>query len=436
MRIATDTWRGGLDPYRDPRPEVAERAWIFGDGLVGVSERGIVARVAQRVPTRENGDISADQKTIVYAIRNDRSWHDGKRLVAADVVAAFHRLLESHPAWKSTAPYSNVAAIDALDATHVRVRLREADPSFIRLFFSAYGSVAVPLLRIAGGTLVGTSPWRIASTQPDRVILELAHGAHASITRINVLTFSDQTSAALALRSGDLDAVVPIDRAVARSENLHTIARQTGVVYIVANTQGALKDAPTREAVLSAIDTRTIAQRLFEGRETDVLFPGVRLDLPRNASHTRLPKIDFAFAKVPAMERIALLAQDSLQRHGIDVTLHGWPPSGYDEALRLGHFDLAVSGAEYTVAGDVAQELSCAYQAPHGKNVSRLCDPELDRAFAHQDLDAIATRLTHDAALRTVAEYFQLAAYRAGLHIPTPTAYTPWFADLANWTLS
>ena len=43
-----------------------------------------IPELATEVPTRENGDISADGKTITYHLRHDARWSDGVPFTAAD----------------------------------------------------------------------------------------------------------------------------------------------------------------------------------------------------------------------------------------------------------------------------------------------------------------------------------------------------------------
>jgi ABC-type transport system substrate-binding protein len=227
-----------------------------------------------------------------------------------------------------------------------------------------------------------------------------------------------------------------MDRAVGRAEHLKLVGRQNGVVYIYANTTGVLRTAQTRKAVLGAIDTETIAQRVFRQHATDVLLPGLRIDPPVVKTLAGVPAIKVLYAKSPAIEEIALLMVDSLQRHGLETTLQGVPLVQYEPIMRAGDFDLAIDSTAYAVPEDLAAQWTCATVAPAGANFSRLCDPKLDGALNRGASLEIGTRLNDDAPLRPVVAYEQYAAVGPRLNMAPIAPLSPWFANLSDWTVT
>lgn len=426
LRIGMLALHNGFDPYHVPLGDVAELPWLFADGLVGSDAAGIVPRLAERVET--TGSL------VTYHVRTDARWHDGKPFVASDVVDAHKRLLASNPAWHNTVPYAHVADLDAPDARRVRVRLHKPDPFFARLYFAAYGALPIPLLRGSGRDLIGTGPFKIKETSAARTSLERVQRG-GSFDRITVMNYGDSAPLALAVRTGEADFAVPMDRRVGRASHLRMIPRQYGVVFILANTRGALSDSRTREAVLGAIDVETIAKRVFRESSTDVVLPGMRLRPEKAGRLPSLPPLRILYAKSPALEEIALLAADSLQHHGAATSLHGVTIAQYEPMMRSGDFDLTINSSAYTVPGDLAGEWSCATVAPAGSNYARLCDPKLDAAFADGNTAEIAKRFDDDAGMRTIASYSMYAAASARLHVPEIGPFTPWFANVAEWKL-
>src|SRR5580704_6053050 len=62
-------------------------------GLTVIDDKGnIVPDLAQTVPSRANGGVSPDGRTLVYRLRPGVLWQDGVPLTAADVVFTFARM--------------------------------------------------------------------------------------------------------------------------------------------------------------------------------------------------------------------------------------------------------------------------------------------------------------------------------------------------------
>lgn len=424
-----------MDPYRTPFPDVAELAWIFADGLTGVAADGSpTPRLASRVPTRENGDVDATSTTFTYHLRSDARWHDGKPFTAHDVSAVFADLLASHPSWKNMPPYSNVRSIVAVDATTLRVHLHHADPSFARLFFAAYGAFPIPIYRRVGTRLIGTSPYRMQSTSIARTtFVRTSRGG--PFDRISVVPYADAPATGLAVKAGEVDVAMPMDRTVGRAEHLTMVGRNAGAVYVFANTTGALRDPAARRYVLDAIDTKTIAARVFHAQPTNTLLPGVDIAFDAPAKPPSLPTIRMLYAKAPAIEKIALLIADSLQHHGIATSLAGVTLQQAAAQMRAGGYDLSIDSNPYAVPSDLAAEWSCANVAPMGANDARLCDPKLDAAMSADDAAGVARRFDEDAAVRPVVAYEQYAAVGSRLTMAPIPPLAPWFAAVDSWTL-
>ena len=76
-----------LNPYLSSGSKDAEAASLVIEPLAEYNPNGeIVAVLATRVPTLENGGISADRTRITWDIREDVVWSDGTPLTANDVV--------------------------------------------------------------------------------------------------------------------------------------------------------------------------------------------------------------------------------------------------------------------------------------------------------------------------------------------------------------
>ena len=409
----------GLDPYEAPWFDVAERSWIYGRGLAAV------ARCARVSPKR-----------YLYYFASEVRWHDGKIVTASDVNACYERLLASHPAWKNTFPYDRVARVAVESPGLLSVELHEPSKDFARTFFQAYGALPVPLIRAPGDRLLGTAPFRLASQSADAWRFDRIRGA-GTLGVVTLRNYADPDSAFVALRSGEIDALVDASHTTVPSNGIRLVERNSGVVYLIANTQGSLRDETSRSSILNAIDTGSIARLSYGHPRTEELLPGVRLMLrTRKPAHVSR-ELTIAFAHAPAPERSAILIEQQLQRHGIATQLRGWPILAYDAALREGNYDLAIVGDDFAVLDDLAPSVRCDERAPLGRNYTRLCDPALDRALARGDASSASTRLSEDAVIEVLSAYDDRALLNPRVHMPLPRApFVPWFADLERWTIS
>src|SRR5579883_1038259 len=95
--------------------------------LTVLNDRGdVTPDLAERVPTRENGDISRDGRTVTYHLRRNVTWHDGVPLTADDVVFTFQKMRDPKTGFAASSAYDTVESVSAPNAFTVVVRLRKA----------------------------------------------------------------------------------------------------------------------------------------------------------------------------------------------------------------------------------------------------------------------------------------------------------------------
>ncbi|MBV8459718.1 MAG: hypothetical protein JO009_02400, partial [Candidatus Eremiobacteraeota bacterium] len=84
-----------LNPILAQTDDERQIAHLMFDMLLDVDARGrLVPALALQVPTRANGGISPDGRTIVYHLRQDVRWHDGAPLTANDVIFTWHAITD------------------------------------------------------------------------------------------------------------------------------------------------------------------------------------------------------------------------------------------------------------------------------------------------------------------------------------------------------
>ncbi len=102
-----------LNNYIGTQTALGEVSIFIVEGLLGENPKGeYVPLLATEVPTRQNGGVSADGKTITYHLKNGLKWSDGQQVTCEDVKFTWQAVI--HP--KSGAVYtSGFRDIDRVD---------------------------------------------------------------------------------------------------------------------------------------------------------------------------------------------------------------------------------------------------------------------------------------------------------------------------------
>ena len=88
-------WQGAvhLNPHFAGGTKEQDATRIFYEPLAGWdSEGNLIPCLAAEIPTRANGGLSADGKSVTWKLKKGASWHDGKPFTADDVLFSFGRI--------------------------------------------------------------------------------------------------------------------------------------------------------------------------------------------------------------------------------------------------------------------------------------------------------------------------------------------------------
>ncbi len=111
-----------LNPYLSSGTKDAEAASLVIEPLAEYNENGeIVAVLATRVPTLENGGVSADRTRITWNIREDVVWSDGTPFSANDIVFTWRYCTAPGGGCAQASSFENVASIDAVNERTVTI---------------------------------------------------------------------------------------------------------------------------------------------------------------------------------------------------------------------------------------------------------------------------------------------------------------------------
>ena len=260
----------------DPRVGIDAQSQRI-DGLIF---DGLVARDAhfQFTPALAESWSQPDPLTLIFHLRPDVHFHDGRALTAGDVVWTLNSMRTGVVISPRAASYASVDSVSAPDASTVVFHLKHPDNFLLyNLSTGALGILPAGSGRDFWRHPIGTGPFRFVSQQIDQdVVLEL-NPASWSITpgieRVRFAVVPDAITQALELEKGSGDLAVnslPMDTlpVLAKQPNLQIEdVPGTEVQYLAFNTRDPiLKDARVRQAIALAIDRGRIIDTLLRGR--------------------------------------------------------------------------------------------------------------------------------------------------------------------------
>jgi peptide/nickel transport system substrate-binding protein len=383
--------------------------------LVGLSAVDrLVPILVTRIPTRANGDISADGRTIVYHLRHGVRFADGSPLTSADVSFTFRAILDSRNPVESQDAYRQVAWLRTPDASTVVRLKRRWNAAVAELFGQADFAFGILPAHAFASTDVtrgewddrpfGTGPFRVTQWQrANRIVLEANpyFRPPPKLQRIVLRLLPNTTAALFALRTGEVDVAEIGVQQVAQARTVrdaHLLVTPVNGAYLLMmqTTTSPTDDLRARRTIAAAIDRRAIAAVTFG------LLPAADSFLPPTfAWHTGQPP--FEALRPPGSLHVTIamqpdrgtwlpvMLQEQLRRHGIDADVKPYPAAMFNAPagpLRSGRFTLAL--AQWIGGGDPEQSVifACGQRGEDGNNAMNYCDRRFDALFAEQSTTA------------------------------------------------
>jgi peptide/nickel transport system substrate-binding protein len=244
--------------------------WFIYDGLVRYAPNGkLVPWLATKVQ-------HPNANTWIYFIRHGVKFWDGNELTATDVANSLNYY--RYPKFATAFLFRSVRNVTAIGKYTVKVDLKHPDatfpytPAFMSFIFEKSYADAHPGQWGKPGTLpMASGPFRIVSLDPTRGAEFVANdkywGGKPKIRHISIKFFADETSLAVAMRSGAIDLAFPEDArsfgATAGSGVSITQEPSCSIGLLSMNTQVApWNDVHVRRAVAYATDRAGIAKAL------------------------------------------------------------------------------------------------------------------------------------------------------------------------------
>jgi peptide/nickel transport system substrate-binding protein len=287
--------------------------------------------------------------TLVYHLRRNVRFSDGKPLTAQDVAWSLEQDFAHTSIWGGTLPA--LKNVSATGPDEVTVHFTRYDPTARARISQAglvYEAAQAQAHQKDFGTEsaipVGTGPYRITRFTNDGIVLERNGnywGSPPPIKQIKFVYIAQDNTAQLAMRSGAIQgAVVGKPQTTPQWKALPGVrlyALQPGYTYFVSLdvTSPPFNDVHVRKAIAHAVDRKGLADAIFHGAATPaksiVTAEEISAIAPSADEAQRvldgLPEYAFDLAQAKAE-----LAQ-SAYPHGFTTTLPYYSDFGYTQVI-------------------------------------------------------------------------------------------------------
>ncbi|HSI54943.1 MAG: peptide ABC transporter substrate-binding protein [Ramlibacter sp.] len=297
-------WQGPtlLNPHFASGTKDQEGSRIFYESLaIWDNDANLVPILAAEIPTRANGGLSADGRSVTWKLKRGVNWHDGQPFTADDCVFNWEFARDPATAAVTSGFYKDVK-VEKIDSHTVRVVFQQPTPFWATTFvgntlipkhlFAAYSGAKS---RDAPANLkpVGTGPYRFVEFKPgDMVRGELNPNYHLPnrpyFDTIEMKGGGDAASAARAvIQTGEYDYAWNLlveDEILKRMEDggkgrAH-MAASGNIEFILLNATDpwtevegerahistrhfAFSEAPVRKAMALLVDRKAIQEFIF-----------------------------------------------------------------------------------------------------------------------------------------------------------------------------
>ena len=124
-----------LNPYLSSGTKDVENASIILEGMAGFDEKGVVfPRLAESVPTVENGGVSADLTTITWKLKPGLLWSDGTPVTSADAKFTYEYCTAPDGGCAQAARYEGIASVETPDDLTVKITFTGPKPNPYQAF--------------------------------------------------------------------------------------------------------------------------------------------------------------------------------------------------------------------------------------------------------------------------------------------------------------
>ena len=166
-----------LNPHYAGGTKDQDASRVFYEPLAGWDTEGnLVPQLAAEIPSRQNGGVGADGKTVTWKLKRGVTWHDGKPFTADDVVFTAAYAGDPAAAMITVATYKDVK-VEKIDSHTVKVTYPKPTPFWAEALVGSTGCIlpkhvfepfmgAKSRENPANTKPVGTGPYKIVDFKP------------------------------------------------------------------------------------------------------------------------------------------------------------------------------------------------------------------------------------------------------------------------------
>lgn len=174
LRIALTQEPATLNPVVGTLAVETDVGALLFSGLTRYDENGTqIPDLAERVPTRANGGIAPDGRSITYHLVRNAHWHDGVPVTSEDVKFTFAALMNPKNNVVVREPYDEMARVETPDPYTVRIVLKRPWAPAIQGFSNRIDGSIVPAHLLAklddlnhadfNASPIGTGPYKLVA---------------------------------------------------------------------------------------------------------------------------------------------------------------------------------------------------------------------------------------------------------------------------------
>ena len=436
-----------LDPQLAATAGVREVLFNIFEGLVKASPDGSLT------PAVASGyEISADNRTYTFTLREGVTFHNGEAVTVEDVVYSLERCAGSeNDGTPLVSAFSNVSEIKAVDGGRVAVTLAEPSTEFI----NALTAAIIP--KDSGPsitqTMVGTGPFQFVSYAPqDQLVVERYEGywngeKAAKLDQVTFKIIPDVNSLVIGLKGGSLDMVVHLPNTLlAEVEDGFTVHQNTMNIVQALYLNNAVEpfdNELVRQAMYYAINVDEIIEFVCFGAgvatgtsmypaQTKYFMPELADNYKQDAEKA---KELLAQAGYPDGFSMTITAPSNYTQHmdaaqviieqlkAVGITAELIPvewQTWVDDVYRGRNYQSTVCG----IAADdmTAREMLVRYMSDNRKNFIAFNDPEYDSVMAQ--------------AMASTDDEEQTRLYKRAEEILNERAASLWIQDACELTVT
>lgn len=226
-------------------------------------------------------------RNLVFFLRKNVKWHDGKPFTSKDVKYTFDMLREAPEAQAKLRInprrdwYANVAGVEAPDPYTVVFHLKRPQPSLLLMLASGYAPVYaahVPVTSYRTGC-IGTGPFKLKEWRKGEFVEYVKNPDYFVMGRpyldgLKYLVIKERGTRTAAIQTGQVDVSFPGEMSKTIAEQVKKAVPQLVVTptsqnvndnIIMNNKKPPFDNVKLRVAVSYAVDRRALIQAVYQG---------------------------------------------------------------------------------------------------------------------------------------------------------------------------